>query len=509
MSLPTELVTAALVGAARTGLPAAAFSPPLAELRDGLSARPPEEGILLLVGAAALHDAAGWLPERASTVEWRLPAYRPEGDRPPCSSEAGRFLERMLGEKDTVFLPELLALLDDAGLRAPDHLLPAVLAHGAKIPRVRPMLLPILGERGRWLGALNPAWRYAAVDITDPERLRNVWNSDPAGRPPLAATVRRRDTAAARRLIETTWRSEAEVVRRELLGVLETGVSMDDEPFLERALDDRDAQVRRKAAELLAHLPESRLVARLTDAAGSILVLRDGILSPSFPGRIPEAMVRDGVTRHENTARPTSTRTATEWSRLLIQTVGAIPLAHWEGRFKSTPEAIIAASQAGKWPRTLMTAFATAALRQRNARWIDALLLADNYTERTGMLLAALAPEDCFARLDALLEARQDESVAVFLRRWPNAWDEPTGRRLIAFFARYATDAKETRLALTLRFLSRQFAQRCPPSLADDAAENLQGRVAGAWESNMKNLLNTLAMRQAMRAAVINERNIV
>lgn len=504
MSLPAELVTVALVGAARSGLPATTELPAaLAGVRAELAARPPEEALFLLAGAAWLHDAAGRLPERAPVVEWRLPAFRPESDRPPCSPEAGRLLERLLTEKETALLPEMLSLLGKAGRRAPDHLLPTVLAHGAKIPRLRPLLLPVVGERGRWLGALNPPWRYAAVDLTNADDLRAFWASDPVGRPPLVAAVRQADPGAARRLIESTWRGELEAARRELLTALETGLSMADEPFLERALDDRDAQVRRKAAELLAHLPESRLVARLTAAAGSILVLNGDIIAPSFPGRITEAMMRDGVVRHENRGGPNATRTATEWSRLLIQTVGAIPLAHWESRFDLPAEVIIAASQAGKWPRTLLTSFATAALRQRNSRWIDALLVADQYSERTGMLLAALAPTDCFARVAALVNAGQDEAVAVFLRRWPGEWDEATGRMLIEFFIRHAAEPTESRLNLTLRFLSRQFAQRCPPSLAGELAQLLPGRSGSkAWEGNLKYLVNTLAMRHEMRAVI-------
>src|SRR5690606_32384101 len=155
-------------------------------------------------------------------------------------------------------------------------------------------------------------------------------------------------------------------------------------PFLERALDDRDAVTRRKAADLLAALPDSRLVGRITAAAGSILALRDGALSPVFPGEVTDAMARDGIVRAESAGRPTSPRSAADWSRLLIQTVGVISPAHWETRFGLEPEALVAAAMAGKWPRTLITALATAALRRRDGRWIDALLAADGYGERTG-----------------------------------------------------------------------------------------------------------------------------
>ena len=307
-------------------------------------------------------------------------------------------------------------------------------------------------------------------------------------------------------MIESTWRAEPETTRREMLTVLANGLSMADEPFLERALDDRDAQVRRRAAELLAGLPDSRLAARLTAAAGSILVLKGGALAPVFPAAVDDAMLRDGVTRPVEPARPNATRSTADWARLLIQTVGAIPLAYWETRFRLSPAAIIRAAEAGKWPRTLITAFSTAALRQGNMEWADALLAADGYGERTGMLLPLLPPADCFARLAALGEGQAD-SVVVFLRRWPEAWDEASGRQLIDFLAAEAAVDPETRWGSTLRFLSRHFAQRCPPALADYAAEALAtDRANKAWQAALRHITTTLALRREMYEAVLNKK---
>jgi hypothetical protein len=84
-------------------------------------------------------------------------------------------------------------------------------------------------------------------------------------------------------------------------------LSMDDEPFLERALDDRDAQVRHKAAALLASLPESRLVRRMIATAGDILTLDGGHLTPSFPPAIPRRWC-DGVRDHHRPPWPSSVR---------------------------------------------------------------------------------------------------------------------------------------------------------------------------------------------------------
>ncbi len=514
MKLPPELITAALVGVERAGLPAAGSLPPaLAGLYRGLDGRPPEEALLLLAGATALHNAAGRLPDRAADGdggEWRPPAYRPEGDRPQCSPEAARFLDRMLNRQDTAHLPEFLALLDEAGQRAPDELLPLILEKGAKIPRQRPMLLPALGERGRWLASLNPDWHYAVVDSADAGSLRRAWATDVAGRPALARAMRALDPAAARRLIESTWRAEPDATRREMMVVLEQGLSIDDEPFLERALDDRDALTRRKAADLLATLPGSRLVARVTAVAGDILAFDGGGgLAPSWSGVITEAMVRDGIARPNALAgksgvtRPNAPHTAADWSRLIVQTVGIIPLDHWTARFEMEPEGLIAAAQAGKWPRTMLSAFAAAAIRQRNRRWADALLTADGYSERTGALLAALEPQDCYDRLAERLAAGDEAAVIVFLRRWPHAWDEATGRRLIDFIGRMSAVDPETRLSPTLRFLLRQFAQRCPPSLLDYATETIGRReVTPLWEVSLRQMLAVLAARWEMRAVV-------
>jgi hypothetical protein len=501
--MSAALTSAALIGAARAGLPPADSLPPaLATLHRELAGRPPQEALFLLAGAAALYLAAGRLPERIEGDNWRLPAFRPEGDLPPCSPAAARLLESMFNPQHSRLLPEMLDLLAAAGQRAPDALLPTLLEHGAKIPRLRPQLLPILGERGRWLAAINPAWRYAAFDPADPRSLHGVWDADPAGRPPLAQTLRARDPAAARRLIAATWRAEPDATRRALLGALETGLSMADEPFLERALDDRDAATRRKAADLLAGLPDSRLVRRVTAAAGDILVLTDGRLTPNFPRPVSDALARDGVARPESDAQPGATRTATEWARLLAQTVGVIPPAHWRNRFGQAPEALAAAAKAGRWPRTLLAALAAAALRHRDRGWIEALLAIDGYSERLGVLLAALEPAEAYARLAERLAAGDEAATVVFLRRWPGAWDEASGRLLIDFMSTHAAVAPDTRQGPTLRFLSRQFAQHCPPQLADYAG-GAAGRAAGkAWEAAFSQLAATLRLRHEIMDAV-------
>ena len=502
MNLPREWLDVVLVGAARAPLPGAAGLPlALAQLRAALDGRPPAEVALLLAGATALHDEAGQLPARAAPAEWYLPALRAEGDRPVCSPVAARFLERMLNQQHTDLLPEMLGLLDAAGQRLADEVLPHALAHGARTPRIRPALLPVLGERGRWLAAINPDWRYGAVEPGDPRSLRVVWERDPAGRAALALTLRRHEPAAALRLIESTWRDDADAPRRELLATLATGLSLDDEPFLERALDDRDAQVRLKAAALLATLPASRLVRRMITTAGDILALDGGHLTPRFPPAVPQSLVRDGVARPS--AGPPS---ATERARLLMQTVGVIPPRHWEARLGGTPAEIVRAAGLGRWPRTLLGALSAATARHPDPRWVAAILAHDGLNERHGALLTQLTPDELEARLMAALAAGDAAAVVVMLRRWPHTWPPATARAVIAFLANEAARDRDHRHTPTLRFLMRDFARHCPPSLADFAADTLAGRPAGpVWQTSANQFIATLALRREIQLAVTSD----
>ena len=500
MTLPGEWLSVALVGAARTPLPGAAGLPPgLAQLRAALDGRPAAEVLLLLAGAAALYDDAGRLPARAPAAEWYLPALRAVGERPACSPAAARFLEGMLNQQHAELLPELLALLDAAGQRLADAVLPHALAYGGRIPRLRPALLPVLGERGRWLAAVNPAWRYAALDPGDPRSLRAAWERDPAGRAALALTLRRLDPPAALRLIDSTWREEADALRRELLATLATGLSPADEPFLERALDDRDAQVRHKASSLLATLPDSRLVRRMIAAAGDILTLAGGHLTPRFPPAIPQSMVRDGVTRPA--AGPPS---ANDRSRLLLQTVGAIPPRHWETQLGATPEEIVAAAGPGRWPRTLISALSAATVRHPDPRWARAIMAHDGLNPRNEALVGQLTAEEMQARLSDAAAGDDAEAVVAVLRRWPHAWDEAAARVVLALLADETARVRDNRHSPTLRFLMRAFARQCPPALADEATALLAGRPATAvWQTSANQFVATLALRRELHQAVI------
>jgi hypothetical protein len=80
--------------------------------------------------------------------------------------------------------------------------------------------------------------------------------------------LRGRDPVAARTLLEATFKGEPAAMRVHLLGVMDTGLSIDDLSFLESLAADRAENVRNLAAALVARVPGTRTNdQRLAEAA--------------------------------------------------------------------------------------------------------------------------------------------------------------------------------------------------------------------------------------------------
>ena len=83
--------------------------------------------------------------------------------------------------------------------------------------------------------------------------------------PALLEAVRNADPARGRGLLARQLGERTGRRAGDLLAGLAAGLSDDDEPFLEAALDDRSAGVRQVAVDLLGRLPSSRRAARMAE----------------------------------------------------------------------------------------------------------------------------------------------------------------------------------------------------------------------------------------------------
>lgn len=503
MSEQRTLVQTALLGTRRTSVP---------KLRDELATVVRETGqpataLLAAVGTLALFEEAGTLPSLLADSAESIPAL--PDTRPQCGERATHVLTTMLEGSLRTSLPEFLAALDARQLRAPERQLPALLAHGARRAQERAAILKVLGARGVWLAGHNPAWAYASAEGQSWRGLTKQWHDgDLTARLALLQQLRESDPATGRELVASTWKRDPDNTRLRQLRALATGLSLEDEPLLEAALDDRYHLVRREAAILLSMLTQSRFARRMIDHIGRTLTW-----TPDKPVQITltfseptPAMLRDGV---PNTPDSELARLR---EKQLVHMLGAIPLDHWTTTWQATPDTIIAAIATTRWQRTLTTGFTHAALRQHQSDWAVALLKHTSQTTHTNQLIAILPADIVRKRIRALAAdsadtqpLTDDKPLLPLLQYGEHAWDEEIGRiwlHLIAIHIK--NDAQPERINPRLRAAIVKLARTMPTSLADEAPEHLWPTLNGnpAWQTLINEFLRSITFRRDMLATL-------
>lgn len=321
-----ELSAAALIGTDRSGGGAAAPS--------------------TLLSRAALHAMQARAGLKPRTVATHLPECT-DDPRPPASAACMATLQRLLADPDASLIQEWCVLAHAAGQRVADAVVPHVLDWWSRQQPRDELVFRVLGTRGEWLAALNPAWRKPVATDDIPANADERWQTGTIGeRVALLLTIRRHDAQRGLGLVQSTWSTDGAEDRRRFVTALRPQRSMSDEPFLEQAIDDKSKGVRRDAAQLLAEIPGSRLRARMDDRARAIIAIESkrGILKRKTtvtltpPKEFDPAWERDGL--EEQAAGGTGKRAW--WMR---QILAACDLSVW-----SEPDAS---------PRDVLNALAT------------------------------------------------------------------------------------------------------------------------------------------------------
>jgi hypothetical protein len=280
----------------------------------------------------------------------------------------------MLAGEQSAALPEWLGALAGRGWVLPPRWLPESLdlAATTRSEPLRSAIVAVLGARGRWLARQSSAWAVLLPPET-PAAAAEIWQTgDRATR--LAALRHLRGVApeTGRALLADTWAQEAPDDRVAFLPLLAVGLSQADEPFLESCLADRRKDVRIAAADLLARLPGSRWVARMTERLRPLLsaerrLLRGLRVTVSLPEQCDDVMARDGIA-----AKPPAGLGERAW--WLFQMVAAVPPAVWTNAWRAAPAELIRAAADDENVGALLTGWARAAARSGDESWAAALL---------------------------------------------------------------------------------------------------------------------------------------
>ena len=246
MTWPSVLQTI-LVGTDRRNLPAETVE----QLRLAPADDPVAQALEALARAALLKKGGLRPAERPMEQQDAGVGQEPGGQVLPTAALG--YLQRMLQGTYREGLPELLGLIEAKGYRLPPELLPDLLDQCMQQPEVAVRMMPLMGERGRWLARQNARWYPLSADMETAD-----WFTAPFEvRRQLLADTRRRNPMLAAAWLEKTWAEEKADDKVAFLQQLEVRLSAFDLDLLERAFQDKNREVRLAALHLLVRLPES------------------------------------------------------------------------------------------------------------------------------------------------------------------------------------------------------------------------------------------------------------
>jgi hypothetical protein len=436
------------------------------------------------------YQAVGRLPPIATTAP---PAPASVDERPPPPEGAVAALRSIL--ERPAYLPllrEWLALAAGAGMRLPPDVLPTLFAIAP--PGLRPAVAVAAGPLGAWLGQRNPDWAWAATagDKATVGELDRRWHENgDAVRLASLAGLRELDIERARRFAALSWSREPATIRLGILDALRSRLGPDDEPLLERALDDRRNDVRRLALTLLPRLPDSAWTGRMAARAVPRVTIEGRLrtrLRIAYPTEVDASMARDGVE-----APPKGWGQRQWWLR---QLVAGTPLVAWAAALGRSPDQLVTlATAAGDVAVPLLAGWTAATVGQHDVDWARALLAAG----ATGPLLAVLPA----AEADTILIHRlTDRGIGPVLALLPDRPPSPVLSAAVVEALGRAVAAADLTGALPVRESLGRLALTLDPSVAGTAvavlSTALEAANRGYWEGAVSALLATLTFRHAL-----------
>ncbi len=496
-----QLVKTALLGTERSTL--------TAEMQEALTAKGINTGqeitktILEAVAYYAPLQKAGWQPK-----EWNGELLTPskEISQQACSNKSRQHLATIL-EKHPKLIPEFIEGMQANKKCIPPELLPPLFEKSLKEETLWSQLENSIGERGKWLLPLNPAWNKLRSDynITD-------WNiGSKELRLSLLKKSRRTNPVEGLALLQSTWKTDSVKEKAPLLKVLSIGLSINDESFLEECLNYKRKEIRTIARDLLIQLPESQLHQRLQTELVKLVtfVKKEETIILSLPEANNKALIRDGI---DPKKKGVSSKAEVN---MLAQMMEIVAPSFWEKHFNASPAQIIKLFANSDRSLFLVNAIIKAVALHQSKEWIQAIVhfwyntyLQENWQALIMKPIFEAFPNDLFnelvyKKLQATKVMPDEHAPLMLLLQIDHQnWSKPISlilmQRLQEWIRRnpsFSYSGMEYR-----NLLKNQAAYAIDPSLHPKMSELwlVDQKGWAGWESDIQRFLNTLSFRRAV-----------
>jgi hypothetical protein len=404
-----------------------------------------------------------------SLAPGEVPSVAPADPRPSCSPTAAGLLRRAARCTSTALAAEILERIRRRGERVPIAV--AILLQDRTLDTEHERLLLATADRG--LASALESLGIASAPSEDTTELTARWKAserfDAAMRRAAMADLIRRDRGLARSLIDSSWDEEAAKMRADLVTLLLVGAERDDEPLLERALDDRAASVRSAAASVLATIEESAFAARAWERASPLIQVervRSGLLRQEkttmhveLPAAWDPAWARDGMIEKPPPDLATGIGPRSWW---LTQLVRNASLRRWEAHLAMTPAEMLAAIAENDHAPQVESAWIQAAVSTADPRWAETVVTRElAQAHPSAALVKRFVEASAGAARDALVLRALEATSLDWNERLPlipflaAPWTAPISARVLASIERGAMGSVYAQLACTFALVDR------------------------------------------------------
>jgi len=510
-----NIMTCAVLGTERAGVLQFSSTGLDGGLLSSLEQDDRETYLLNAAAVVLLQRRAGYIPAKNSSS---LPNPCPKESLTDCGKGMSGLIREAIGGQFRSVFPEALQLIRARRQRISFFLLVDILNAGVAQKNLQVSISEVVGERGKWLASQNEQWSYACLVTStavtaalnnDASSLFSIWSTaSRAEQSALLSEMRIYCSDTALAVLQSTWKDETAAGRIEIIKCFTSNPKIEEEPFLNNALDDKSIEVRRIAQKILTTIPGSRFSQRILAVVSQFIRFDKHVFGGiGISVTIPQTF--DPEWKNYGIDESSWIKDVGDRAWWFIQWISLVPPEHWTTITNETPASLLRLADKSEWSDAIIIGWTKAAALSSDTDWKLAILQHwsrsnDQRTSLSGLFpsindLADKADDLIIERLDRDIESLHDNHSALpLLQQYTNVWSDNLSRRVIKSIQRTCRQTVKTpQPTWHTRALLKSAALRVSPMLADDFENGwpVIDKTRDEWKSAVDEFTQLLRFR--------------